>query len=102
MAEVTESPAAAAVEETPVTDIKGAAEEAPAVNGDAEENGHAENGHTEEEEKAEPPVKKVKKAAKEKSISSSNRRSSSRLTNANVGTKLSSEISSDNLPKGSC
>ena len=94
------------------------------TNGHVEEmNGHA-NGHTEEingnghaeengkeevaEEKAapveekesivaaeEPPVKKAKKTPK-KTIANPNRRSSSRLT----GPKLSSEISSDNLPKG--
>merc|ERR1711962_351491 len=123
-AEVPETPVEAAKEETP-------AEETPAVNGEAEAeaapengdanghangNGHAEeaNGHSEEngkeedapaeekapEAEAEPPVKKVKKAPKVPS--NANRRSSSRLTNASTGTKLSAEISSDNLPKGAC
>jgi len=128
MAEVTETPAAAEVQETPVEAAKEetpAAEETPAVNGDAEAapengtNGHAEetNGHSEEqngkgeaeaaepeekapEAEAEPPVKKVKKSPKV--TSNTNRRSSSRLTNATTGTKLSAEISSDNLPKGAC
>merc|ERR1711962_713617 len=122
MAEVTETPAAAEVPETPVEAAKEEtpAEETPAVNGEAEAeaapengdanghangNGHAEeaNGHAEEkapEAEAEPPVKKVKKAPKVPS--NANRRSSSRLTNASTGTKLSAEISSDNLPKGAC
>jgi len=131
MAEVTETPAAAEVPETPVEAAKEetpAAEETPAVNGEAEPapenghengtNGHAEetNGHSEEngkeeeaapvaeekapEAEAEPPVKKAKKATKVPS--NANRRSSSRLTNATTGTKLSAEISSDNLPKGAC
>merc|ERR1711962_1611564 len=120
MAEVTETPAAAEVPETPVEAAKEEtpAEETPAVNGEAEaeaapENGDA-NGHAEEngkeeeapveekapEAEAEPPVKKVKKAPKVPS--NANRRSSSRLTNASTGTKLSAEISSDNLPKGAC
>jgi len=129
MAEVTETPVAAEVPETPVEAAKEetpVAEETPAVNGDAAEaapengtNGHAEetNGHSEEqngkeeaaapepeekepEAEVEPPVKKVKKSPKV--TSNTNRRSSSRLTNANTGTKLSAEISSDNLPKGAC
>jgi len=130
MAEVTETPAAAEVQETPVEAAKEetpAAEETPAVNGEAEAapenghengtNGHAEeaNGHSEEngkeeaaaeaeektpEAEAEPPVKKAKKSPKVPS--NANRRSSSRLTNATTGTKLSAEISSDNLPKGAC
>jgi len=124
-AEVPETPVEAAKEEAPAEEtpaVNGEAEAEPAAengdaNGHANGNGHAEeaNGHAEEngkeeeapaaEEKApeadaEPPVKKVKKAPKVPS--NANRRSSSRLTNATTGTKLSAEITSDNLPKGAC
>jgi len=99
-------------EETPAPAAEnGHTEEAAAENGHTEE-AAPENGHTEEpvaeeapaeavkETEDEEPPKKVKKLAKEKS--SGNRRSSSRLTNIASGTKLSAEISSDNLPKGAC
>jgi len=115
MSEVQETaPAEVAVNGDVEQKENGHTEETPAP---AAENGHteeaaAENGHTEEpvaeeapaeavkETEDEEPPKKVKKLAKEKS--SGNRRSSSRLTNIASGTKLSAEISSDNLPKGAC
>ena len=70
-----------------------------------EENGT--NGHTDEtnvddsevvvEAAEEPVVKKAKKNPKAKDLKAENRRSSSRLVNLDAGSKLSSEISSDNL-----
>ena len=123
MTEINEVPAAAAADAQATETVEAAKEEVapPATNGNveaeekvaekkvveseeavAEEKVVAEEMAVAEEASSEPAVKKAKKTPKKKVASSENRRSSSRLSNASTGTKLSEEITSDNLPKGAC